>query len=717
MKKNVVWLCLWLLAGTTWAQKAPLTLEDGILRRAELAPERLSQLQWIPGTENLGWADNDMDDPAFVYQSAEENVSKILFFLSQLNVALKAKDLGELKRLPRMEFLDSNTIRFTASRKVLTYDIQAGTVQAGPGYPAGAGSVDRDGEFVGYTIDQNLFISTPKQNEVAVTKEENESIRNGEATHRYEFGISKGIFWSPTHQHVAFYRTDETMVTRYPIMNLRKQPAGPNTVAYPFAGEPSHHTTLGIYDLASGKTHFLETGGDPEHYLTNIAWTPDGKSIYVAELNRDQNALEMKRYDAASGKLDRVLFSEKNDKYIQPLHAPMFVPDAEGEFLWQSARDGFNHLYHYNADGELLGQLTQGDFNVTSIHGFGPKGRYLYVSGTTNQGIGQHLMKVDLKKKTMVVLNEDQPGFHSVQLSPDKSFYLDTYTSRDVPRKISIRSTKDGSQVRELLNALDPYEKFSMGQIKLFQIKAADGETDLWCRMILPPDFDENKKYPVITYVYNGPGVQLIRDVYGAAAAPWMHTAAAKGMIVFTVDGRGSSNRGMKFEQATFRDLGTIEIEDQLEGVKYLKSLPYVDVDRLAIHGWSYGGFMTTSLMTRTPGTYKVGVAGGPVIDWGLYEVMYTERYMDTPESNPEGYEKSRLTNYVDQLEGKLMLIHGTDDDVVVWQNSLMYIDKCVEEGVQLDYFVYPNHAHNVRGKDRIHLLAKILMYIEDNLD
>ena len=699
------------------AQLKPITLEDAILRtRTTLAPENMDQLKWIPGTDQFSYVKEIDGEPALFSGNAEGKSRKALATLEEVNTALEAIDIGARKRFPRYQYMDASHFRFLHSNQVIIFDLNSKTAEAVTSYQQGARNPDLNKQQqMAYTIGQNMFVSLPGEPDRAVTDEESEYIRNGEATHRFEFGIVQGTFWSPKGDKLAFYRADETMVTLYPLLKLSQQPAGYEVIPYPFAGEKSHHATLGVYDATTGKTIFLQTGGDPEHYLTNITWSPDGKDIYIQELNRDQNEMSLNRYDAATGLREATLFTDKHDKYVHPTHGLTFLPGKNDEFIFQSQRDGYNHLYHYKTDGTLLNQVTKGEFEVTQLHGFDGKGKEVYFTGTTNTGIGRHLMRASLKKGELYTYNPELEGNHRVSVTDDCKYFIDVYSSHKVPRQISIRSTKDGSQVQLLLDADNPLKDYAVGNMTLKKIKAADGKTDLWTRMVTPPDFDPNKKYPALVYVYNGPGVQIIEDRWGAGAPMWMHVAASEGLVVFSVDGRGSANRGLDFEQAIFRDLGTVEIQDQLEGVKYLKSLPYIDGDRLGVHGWSYGGFMTTALMTREPGTFKVGVAGGPVIDWSLYEVMYTERYMDTPQDNPEGFKRSNLMQYAKDLEGKLLLIHGTSDDIVVWQHSLAYIEECVDVGTQIDYFVYPNHPHNVRGKDRIHLIRKVLDYIQDH--
>lgn len=718
MKRSLLlfFLALTWLAGVS--QLKPLTLEDAILRsRTSLSPENMNQLKWIPGTDRFSYVKEIDEEPVLLAGAADSKKRDVLVSLEEVNTALRAVDMEERSRFPRYQYTDATHFRFLHKNRVIMFDLESKKAEVLTRYQAGARNPDLNRQQqMAYTIGQNLFVSLPGDPDRAVTNEESEYIRHGEATHRFEFGILQGTFWSPKGDKLAFYRADETMVTLYPLLKLSKRPAGYEVVPYPFAGEPSHHATLGVYDAKSKETIYLKTGGDPEHYLTNVTWSPDGKDIYIQELNRDQNELSLNRYNASTGERTATVLTEKHEKYIQPMHGLTFLPGKSDEFIFQSQRDGFNHLYHYKNDGTLLRQVTSGGYEVTQVIGFDEKGKEIYFVGTTNLGLGRHLMRAGLKKGDTYTYNADLAGTHRVKMSEDRKFFIDTHSSNSVPRTISIRSTKDGSEVQQLLNAPNPLKDYKVGSLKLMKIKAADGKTDLWCRMITPPDFDPNKKYPALIYVYNGPGVQIIDDRWQAGAPMWMHVAASEGMVVFSVDGRGSAHRGLEFEQAIFRDLGTVEMDDQLEGVKYLKGLPYIDGDRLAIHGWSYGGFMTTAMMTRHPDVFKVGVAGGPVIDWSLYEVMYTERYMDTPKDNPEGFKRSNLMNYVDQLKGKLLLIHGTSDDVVVWQHSLAYIEECVKKGTQVDYFVYPNHPHNVRGKDRIHLIRKVLDYVQDHL-
>jgi dipeptidyl-peptidase-4 len=718
MKKYLLFVALWCMGTICIAQQLKtLTVEESVLQERNLLPQRVAQLDWIPGTEKFAYVKQVDGEWQLLSGAAADTKREVLSSLPDFNAAMGKAGLATRTAFPPFRLISATQFRFLDGNTVCSYDWVAKKVEKLSSYNASGANVDiSDQHGIAYTVDQNLYLSMPGSPDVAVTKEPSGDIRHGEPAHRNEFGITKGTFFSPKGDKIAFYRMDQTMVTSYPLFNLHNKPATSEITKYPFAGEKSHHATVGVYNSASGKTIYLQTTGDPEHYLTNITWSPDQQSIYVAELNRDQNQMALNRYNAETGTFEKTLFEEKEEKYIEPKHGPEWIPGRPDEFLWQSQRDGMNHLYLYKTDGTLVGQVTKGgDWLVTDVLGFDAKAKVVYIMATGNFGMDRLPMAFDLKTMVGTPLATES-GVHSCILSPGGTHFIDVFSSVDVPNRTTIRDTKKGTVVQELLNAPNPLQEYAVSKPKLFQIKAADGTTDINCRLIQPVNFNEDDVYPVLIYVYNGPGVQMLTNSWMAGANLWMQHLAQKGYYVFTVDGRGSANRGKAFEQALFRDLGTAETADQLKGVEYLKTLPNVNKNRLVVHGWSYGGFMTCNMMLRAPGTFRAGVAGGPVIDWSMYEVMYTERYMDTPQTNAAGYDKSTVTKYLKDLKGKLMLIHGTNDDVVVWQHSLFFLEKAINEGVQVDYFVYPNHPHNVRGKDRAHLMRKVLDYLmEEN--
>ena len=500
------------------------------------------------------------------------------------------------------------------------------------------------------------------------------------------------------------------MVTDYPLIDMTVRPAKANLIKYPMAGMKSHHVTLGVYDLKNKKTIYIKTGEPKEQYLTAVSWSPDEKSIFIGILNRDQNHLKMNQYNAETGDFVKTLFEERDEQYVEPENGLIFVPGSTTQFLWFSNRDNYKQLYLYETSGELIRKVTRGNFDITAFLGFDKKNNF-YVQGATDFALNRQIFKVSLKGKQEQITKKK--GTHTAQVNSN-GLLIDTFSSIDTPKEISIIGSNK-KKIKEILNARDPLQQYAYSRPVIVHLEDKAGFR-LNARMIRPSNFDQYKKYPVVVYVYGGSHAQMVRNTWLAAAPMWMYYLAEKGYIVFTLDNRGSHNRSSDFEQATHRNLGDKEMEDQLVGVDYLRTLPYVDADRMAVHGWSFGGFMTTSLMLRKPGTFKVGVAGGPVIDWRMYEIMYGERYMDTPQENPEGYKKADVTNYIENLEGKLLIIHGQVDNVVVPQHSMKLLKAAVDKGVQIDYFTYPGYQHNVRGKDRVHLMRKVIDYIEDNI-
>lgn len=577
------------------------------------------------------------------------------------------------------------------------------------------------GEQLAYTIGNNLFLAYSKIDRggsmdgvtrtIQVTNDADKNIINGQPVHRDEFGIDRGIFFSPKGKLLAYYRMDQTMVNDYPVMNWSVVPAQAKMIKYPMAGGTSHQVTLQVFNPLTSKTVAIKTGTPADQYLTCVTWSPDEKYIFIALLNRDQNHLWLNQYDVATGEKVKTILEETDPQYVQPQHELSFLPGSNDQFVWWSQRDGFMHLYLYNTQGQLLRQLTKGSWLVNELLAFNKDKKEIIITASKESPMEKNSYAVNWTNAKIRRIDAEQ-GTHIVAASDNGQYIYDVVTAADIPKKSMLRSTADGHIIKVLAESENTLNAYERPEVRNVTISAADG-TPLYGKLILPVHFDSIKKYPVIVYLYNGPNVQLLHNSFPASGNLWYEYMAQRGYIVFTMDGRGSSNRGVKFEQATFGKLGTVELEDQLKGVDYLKSLPYADASRMGIHGWSFGGFMTTSMMLRYPDVFKCGVAGGPVIDWKMYEVMYTERYMNTPQDNASGYEAANLLPKVKNLKGKLLLIHGTDDDVVVWQHSINFIRTCVDNNVPVDYFVYPGHPHNVRGKDRVHLMQKITDYFD----
>ena len=552
----------------------------------------------------------------------------------------------------------------------------------------------------------------------------------GESVHRNEFGINGGLFWSPKANRLAFYRMDQSMVVDYPLVNTKAREAEVRNIKYPMAGMKSHEVTVGVWDATAQKLVYLNTARDTtvherEMYLTNIAWSPDEKYVFIAKVNREQNHMWLEQYDAESGAFMKVLFEETNPRYVEPCEPMIFLPSngkrlpGGDQFLWFSMRDGYKHLYLYNIDGTLVKQVTEGAYEVEGFIQFDKKGENIFIYANKDNLAGRDAYRVNLKKGTMECLTMQENGLHgthTIALNEQGTMWVDLWSSVNVPMRADLRDLKHKNPIKTFFEAENPLKDYAMPEVKIGTIKAADGETDLYYRLITPPNMEKGKKYPTLVYVYGGPHSQLVTDSWLGGGNLYFMFLAQQGYVVFTVDNRGTDNRGFEFESCTHRHLGEIEMADQMEGVKFLKSLPYVDQDRMGVEGWSFGGFMTITMKLAHPEVFKVGCAGGPVIDWKWYEIMYGERYMDTPQENPEGYEANCLLNKAKDLEGRLLVIHGAEDNTVVWQHSLEFIERCINNYKQVDYFVYPHHEHNVLGRERLHLYQKMFQYYEDYL-
>ena len=562
--------------------------------------------------------------------------------------------------------------------------------------------------------DNQLYVTDAEGVKHKLTTDGSREIVYGEAVHRNEFGIDDGIFWSPDKSRMAFYRMDQSMVTDYPQVDIFPRIAEYKPDKYPMAGETSHKVTVGVYDVATNQTIYLQAGDPTDRYFTNISWSHDSKTIYMFELNRDQNDCRLVSYDAMTGERKAELYRETHEKYVEPQHPIVFLPWDATKFIMQSQRDGYNHLYLYSSDGKLIRQLTKGPWVVMELVGFNTKAKSIIYASNEASPIQRNIFAVNVKNGKRMALDNGR-GWHNAQLSPTGRTLLDNYSEPDIPRKIVVTNTETGKS-RDLFTAKDPWEGYDVPTYESGSIKAADGQTDLYYRMVKPTGFDPQKKYPTVIYVYGGPHAHNVGASWHYASRSWETYMAQKGYLLFILDNRGSENRGREFEQATFRQLGQIEMADQMKGVEFLKSLPYVDQERMGVHGWSFGGYMTITLMTNHPEVFKVGVAGGPVIDWKWYEVMYGERYMDTPQTNPDGYAKTSLLKKAKDLKGKLQIITGYNDATVVPQHCLSFIAECIKAGTQPDFFVYPGEPHNMRGHQSVHLHERITQYFEDYL-
>jgi dipeptidyl-peptidase 4 len=715
---------LWALSNNAIAQKKLFTLDDAVLglRNGKFTPDNLRGLAWAFNDVFTQIEKNDSGEYLAGASPLTPQKKHVIITQKELNQLLKAAGYtNELKAMLMPVWTTANQFYLTLQGTVYAVNLPVGnapkTAKKLYTLPATAENVmiHPTALHAAYTLDKNVYVQSadgtaPKQ----ITIDGSSDIVYGTSVHRDEFGIDKGIFWNNAGTAFALYRMDQSMVTDYPIINWGETPATSSQIKYPFSGAKSHHVTLHVYQLATNTLTQIQTGEPQEQYLTNVSWNNLDNQIQIAIVNRAQNEMNLNAYNAATGAFVNTLFVEKNDKYVEPQHPAVYLANGKNEFIWQSQRSGYNHLYLYNSSGQLVKQLTSGNWLVNDYLGYNNKRNEAFFTATKDGYLNKNAYSVNLATGAIKLLTKNSNGIHNVALSKEANYLIDVHAQPTLPRTINLVNCQKLTEVN-LLTANNKLSDYATAQVVQLLLKASDS-TELAAKLLLPHNFDATKKYPAIVYLYNGPHLQLNTNGYPASGNLWYDYMTQQGFVMLVVDGRGSANRGFAFESAIHRKVGALEMQDQLVGVDYLKPLPYIDASRLGVHGWSYGGFMTTSLMLNYPNVFKVGVAGGPVLDWRMYEVMYTERYMDTPQENPEGYKATELISKAKNLKGKLLMIHGTDDPVVVWQHSVKFVNQCVRDGVQIDYAIYPNHEHNVLGRDRVHLMQKITDYFVTHL-
>lgn len=713
MKKLFLFLML-ALAFTAGAQeKKFFTPADASYNNRSLYASRLNQLKWVGDQEIL----MKVDGKNIVTMTPDGKHEATFMTLDELNGYANAAGIDSLRRIPNITWLNDRQAYFYAVGKngitLNRLDIKKKTIEPMTSVPQGSENqnICEATMRIAYTIDNNLYVADGDK-QIQIT-DNPEGVVAGQSVHRNEFAINGGIFWSPDGSQLAYYSMDERMVTDYPLVDITERIATAKPIKYPMAGMTSHQVTLHVYNMNTGKEVVVKTGEPVEQYLTAITWNPDNKRIYIGVLNREQNHLMFNEYNAITGDFIQTIFEDRDDQWVEPQGPAYFLPNNPDQFIWKAQRDGYYHLYLYTISKSQVKQLTQGEFVITDFNGFSKDGSKIYYRSTEVSPLERHCYMMDIKSGKVTKLTKEH-GTHDVTPSTNGKYFIDVYSSTDVPLNIDMQD-RNGKFVCRLHEAENPLKDYNIGETTLGTLKAKDGQT-LYTRLIKPYNFDSSKKYPVIVYVYGGPHAQLVTDTWTAGAGIYLNYLAQEGFLVFTLDNRGSADRGEAFEQCIHRQCGQLEMQDQLTGIEWLKTLPYVDAERIGSDGWSYGGFMSTSLKINHPEVFKVSVAGGPVLDWKYYEIMYGERYMDMPQENPEGYELTSLENKTDKLEGKLLMIHCTTDPVVMWQHSLVFVENCIHNGKLLDYFVYPGHDHNVYGMDRAHLIAKITQYFKDNL-
>lgn len=576
-----------------------------------------------------------------------------------------------------------------------------------------------NGEYIAFTDGQSLYYIDSHLNKYSIACSSDRNITYGQTVSRNEFGIEGGIFWAPDSKQIAYYRKDEKLVTDFPLLDITTRTGSLKNIKYPMNGMSSENVQLWIYNLAADKSVYVDVNDfGYDQYLTNISWSPDSRHVFIQVLDRSQKNVHLNMYRASDGAFVKTILTEHNDRFVEPLDQLHWLEGTDKFIYRTDNRDGYKNLYLCDTLCHV-DRLTNVDADVQFI---AENGKTVFYTSAEVSPAENHLFSVDvtISKKGICkfgtpVRMTTEEGWHNVSFNEDKTWFLDSYSNFNVPGVTMLKSA-DGKIAREISSSTDPLAEYATGEMTFGTVQSADGKYDNHFRLYKPVGFDPSKKYPVILYVYGGPHSQMVNDSWLGNIRMWEMYMAQRGYIVYVQDNRGTQNHGAEYEKAIHRHCGQAEMADQMVGISALKSLPYVDAGRIGVHGWSYGGFMTISLITNHPETFKVGVAGGPVIDWKWYEIMYGERYMETEQTNPEGFKEVSLINKAKDLKGKLLICQGAIDNTVVWEHSLSFIRECIKNNVQVDYFPYPCAEHNVFGKDRVHLMDKVTMYFEDYL-
>lgn len=720
MKKICTFVAMLMLASFAFGQVELIDLE-GVFQ-GKYRYDRLRSLSWRPETSQ--YTTYDESSNAIILHDLKTGKTQEAYCFD----AFDKKENGRHSTV--IEWIDKNSFRFYCEKNdqpcYATFHLDTKNIEIRAMVAKDQELVDGGDDLFIYQKEgkDGYFVGSQKNtsnNDIILCPDTGKNIVFGQPVHRSEWGINEGWYFSPKNNYIAFYRMDESMVQDYPLLqtsdgNGAAEIAYIKNIKYPMAGRTSHQVKVGIFDAQQSFKqskcvyHYIQTDLSDGEFLTNVTFSPDEKYLYIAHLNREQNHSKLIRYEVASGKKMAVLFEETDSRYVEPLTRMIFL--SNGNFIWQSDRDGWNHFYLYDFNGNLIKQLTKGNWPVLEAMGLDTKEQNLFFMTNKDNPVDKYLYSVNLANGKLTKITQES-GTHTILMSTDKKYYFDYFSNLHTPLKI-FAGTTDGKTNKLLLESKNPYGKYELGRDTIFSLKGESGD-DLYCEMIYPPHFDASKKYPCLVYVYGGPHSQLVTNTFMTAGV-FLNYMAQKGYVIFVMDNRGTSNRGAAFEKCIHRNLGVCESADQMVGVRYLQSLPFIDRDRMGIDGWSFGGFMTLTMITDHPEVFASATCGGPVVNWEWYEIMYGERYMDTPQENPEGYEHACIIPKIKNLKCPLLIMHGQQDNTVVQQHSLELLHQSVLDDVQIFYFPYTTHEHNVMGMDRVQMWHKIEQFHDGNL-
>lgn len=584
-------------------------------------------------------------------------------------------------------------------------------------------SFSPDGSKIAFVRDNNLFIvDLATGNEIQITQDGKPgSIINGSTDWVYEeeFSFSQAYFWSPNGKFLAFYKFDESQVPEYELTYYGSLYPRHEKYKYPKAGEVNSIVNIYAYAVSDGKLQKIDIGEETDMYIPRIQWTNSDEALAISRLNRLQNKLELLLANSQSG-ISEVIYTESNKYYVDIADDLYFVSGkkaANEGFLFTSESEGFKHIYYFSMQGELIKKLTSGNWDIDQIIGFDTHNKIVYFSAAKSSPINREIFGVDLKGKMFEI--ETNTGWNSVSFSSNFDYYISNWSDANTAPIFSLK-TKNGTLIKTLENNSllnTTVQKFGFLKKEFFRLKTSE-EIDLNAYRILPPNFDENKKYPVLFYVYGGPGSQTVQNRWGGSRDAWFHLLAQNDVIILSIDNRGTGFRGEEFKKMTYLQLGKYEIQDQIDAAKYISTLSYVDPDKISIFGWSYGGYMSSLAMTKGAEIFSSGIAVAPVTNWRYYDNIYTERFMRTPQENALGYDDNSPINHVEKLKGNFLLVHGEADDNVHAQNSFDFISALVAANKQFELMIYPNSNHGIyTGKNTtLNLYTKMTEFLFDHL-
>src|SRR5688500_5868932 len=693
------------------AQQKALTIEDiyDPVKRVNFSGSAPSGLVWRNDGEHYLQARREGGATTLLKVNARTGESSPFFDAARMEAAL-AKVSGvtaaEARRLARQGSYKMNpaqtAVLLNASNDLVYYELGA---ESASRLTSGAGEETEedfspDGALVSFVRANDLYVVDVKTRaERRLTRTGAEKILNGVLDWVYEEevygrGNKRGYWWSPDSRRIAFLNTDERPVKTFPIVDHIPRGQVLEDTPYPLAGDPNPLVRLGVAEAAGGgEPRWVDAAGyEPTDFLiVRVGWTPDSRRVVYQAQNREQTFLDLNAADPSTGKTSRV-FRETTKAWVEPFDDnPRYLRD--GSFLWKSERDGWQHVYHYSADGKLIRQVTKGPWEMRGIDAVDEAGGLVYFHGTEHSHIAEHVYRVRLDGTGLKRLSQTE-GRHGPNFSPTAALYLDSWSDVNTPTQVRLH-TADGAQARVIAeNRVEALGQYRLGKAEFMKVKTRDG-FEMEALMIKPPDFDPSKKYPVLQFTYSGPHAPQVRNSWGGTAYMWHQLMAQKGYIIWYLDNRTASGKGAVSAWASYKNFGPLELRDLEDGLAYLKTLPYVDGERVGLWGWSFGGYMTTYALSRSK-QWKVGVAGGSVTDWANYDSIYTERYMLTPQNNPEGYKAGSPLAGAANLSGKLMLIHGAIDDNVHMSNTIQLAYELQKAGHQFELMLYPKSRHGV---------------------